>query len=48
VLLRREALAMSVTISVKAQKYGGLCDHAIGRESGMATSGVGWQDQRKA
>jgi len=30
---------MSTTVSVKAQKYGGLCAHPMGRVSGMATRG---------
>ncbi len=32
-------LVKSATVSVKAQKYGGLWDQPIGRVSGMATRG---------
>jgi len=33
--------AVSVTISVKAQKNGGLCDQPMGNIKGMAMSGKG-------
>ncbi len=36
--LEQDALAMSATVSVKAQKYGGLYVHPIGRLSGMPMS----------
>jgi len=32
-------LAISVTVSVKAQKYGGLCDHPIRRLKGRVMRG---------